>query len=148
MRIIDHPFISGVKCREDGAVFLPASGSHPGRWTFGTRKTNGYRQVCVRRTLYLVHRLICEAFHGAAPEDKQEVDHIDRNPSNNQAENLHWVDRSGNTRNRQICDEAHEKWGVSITVDRNGYWRSRYKNDPEYREKRRQRDQQRRITKT
>ena len=39
---------------------------------------------------YLIHRLICEAFHGPAPEGKKQVRHLDGNPENNKPENLAW----------------------------------------------------------
>lgn len=41
----------------------------------------------------LVHRLVCCAFHGP-PKKRQEVHHIDGNPSNNQKDNLMWHDPS------------------------------------------------------
>jgi hypothetical protein len=41
-----------------------------------------------------VHRLVCLAFHGEAPNKKMSVDHIDRNSSNNKPENLRWATHS------------------------------------------------------
>lgn len=38
-----------------------------------------------------VHRLVCEAFHGACPPDKQHCAHWDGNPANNRADNLRWA---------------------------------------------------------
>lgn len=43
-----------------------------------------------------VHRLVCEAFHGPAPEGKTEVAHINGDPMDNRADNLRWTDRVGN----------------------------------------------------
>lgn len=37
-----------------------------------------------------VHRLVCEAFHGAAPEDGMVVIHLDEDATNNRPENLKW----------------------------------------------------------
>lgn len=37
-----------------------------------------------------VARLVCEAFHGIAPDDKPICMHMDENPSNNIPENLKW----------------------------------------------------------
>lgn len=37
-----------------------------------------------------VHRLVCEAFHGPAPEGKNYVLHLDENALNNRPENLKW----------------------------------------------------------
>lgn len=50
-----------------------------------------------------VHRLVLSSFH---PElwsrDKNEVDHIDRCPTNNLLCNLQWTDRNGNCANRNM----------------------------------------------
>ena len=40
---------------------------------------------------YLVHRLVCFAFHGNPPDDGYEVDHINALVWDNRAENLRWV---------------------------------------------------------
>ena len=37
-----------------------------------------------------IHRLVCEAFHGPAPEQKSVVIHIDEDATNNRPENLRW----------------------------------------------------------
>lgn len=37
-----------------------------------------------------VHRLVCEAFHGPAPDGKPIVIHLDENSLNNRPENLKW----------------------------------------------------------
>ena len=126
MNAVDHPYLEGVKCREDGAVFVPATRNSKGHWTFGCRRYDGRLQVTVSRKFLLVHRLICEAFHGTCPPDKTEVDHIDRNPINNTPENLRWVDRSGNSRNRKVCEESIAKYGVAYADDSAAYQRARY----------------------
>lgn len=128
MRVVDHPFIPGVKCREDGAIFIPAV---PGHWTFGCRRADGYFVVGIARKRRRVHRLICEAFHGPCPPGKCQVDHIDRDPSNNKPENLRWVTGSENQHNR--ADYA--RCGVSAADDRAAYHRARWHTDPEFREK-------------
>lgn len=54
----------------------------------------GYPFVAIiengRRRTTPVHRLICEAFHGAKPSDKSVVRHIDGSRTNNLPENLAW----------------------------------------------------------
>lgn len=132
MEVVNHPYLEGVKCRDDGAVFIPASGAHKGHWTFGTRRNSGYRQVGTFGRHYPAHRLICEAFHGKCPEGRPEVDHIDRDPSNNKPENLRWCSQSENNRNRGVYAQC----GISSVDDPAAYWRARYANNSEYRERR------------
>lgn len=75
MLIKQHP-ISGIWCREDGAVLMKPSCKFPKyRWVFGTAH-RGYRTIRYNHGFYRVHRLICEAFHGHAPINKPFVDHI------------------------------------------------------------------------
>lgn len=65
------------------------------------------------------HRLVCEAFHGPAPEDKPLALHNDGNPRNNHASNLRWGDLSDNQADaikhgthweasRDICIRGHD----------------------------------------
>ena len=143
MKVVDHPSLEGIKCREDGAVFVPASGTHKGHWTFGTRQRNGYRHVGIARKHYLVHRLITEAFHGLCPPDKCQVDHTNRNRSDNRPENLRWVTYSENNRNKEACDESLAKYGVRQCDDKKAYDHARWATDPEFRERVRVRNRER-----
>jgi hypothetical protein len=43
-----------------------------------------------------VHRLVCEAFHGPAPEDRPFARHINGIPTDNRADNLAWSDQAEN----------------------------------------------------
>jgi hypothetical protein len=58
-----------------------------------------------------VHRIVADRFCPKTRDDL-EVDHINREPSDNRAANLRWVDRSTNNRNRNSSN---------ITKDHNGY---------------------------
>lgn len=44
-----------------------------------------------KRKRVLVHRLVCEAFNGPCPSDKQHCAHWDGDPTNNRPENLRWA---------------------------------------------------------
>jgi hypothetical protein len=46
--------------------------------------------------MYLVHRLVCLAFHGLPPVDKSGSLHKDENALNNRPENLYWGDQKNN----------------------------------------------------
>ena len=62
--------------------------------------THGYETVCLSiNGVYfrrLVHRLVCEAFHGKAPSKSHEVAHNDGTRTNHRADNLRWATRSEN----------------------------------------------------
>lgn len=117
-----HPYLEGVLCREDGAVFVPGGKAGlRGHWTFGSQNREGYRCAHIQGRQRYVHRLICEAFHGACPADKCQIDHIDRDPANNNPENLRWVNRSENIRNRDHYGVIFAKYGVTKANDRRAY---------------------------
>ena len=65
----------------------------------------GYCQVQMfnkdiqRNKLMYVHRLILETFVGPCP-DEYECDHIDKNRANNNLNNLRWVNKNTNIKNR------------------------------------------------
>lgn len=131
MTIVDHPYLEGVKCRDDGAVFVPASRNTKGHWTFGSAGGGVYHKVGIRMKHYAVHRLICEGFHGCHPPEKKCADHIDRNPSNNKPSNLRWATYSENNRNTSKFDVALKLYGVCRADDITGYERARRAADPE-----------------
>lgn len=61
---------------------------------------NGYVRVCFGGRKLLVHRLVCEAFHGAPPFIGAQVNHKNGVKSDNRADNLEWVTASENQRHR------------------------------------------------
>ena len=68
-------------------------------------ENNGYLRLMLRTTngqvTKLKHRLIAEQFL-PNPNNLPEVDHIDRDKLNNSLNNLRWVSRSDNNRNRTV----------------------------------------------
>jgi hypothetical protein len=50
----------------------------------------GYRKIGYQGRPVRFHRLICEAFHGPAPEGRNVVRHLDGDRLNNRPENLAW----------------------------------------------------------
>ena len=97
-------------------IFVPIRGfehyliSNQGRvWNSKTKKFvgvvngRGYRCVSLHngnQQTFQIHRLVMLHFGPPQPEDKREVDHIDRDKSNNRIENLRWVNSSENAKNR------------------------------------------------
>lgn len=53
-----------------------------------------------------VHRLVCEAFYGPAPEGLPEVRHLDGDSSNNRPENLDWGTKEQNALDRSAHGRA------------------------------------------
>lgn len=80
-----------LEIMSDGRVFLL------GKQIPTRRATRGYHDVQLA-----VHRLVAMAFHGAPSSAGLVVDHIDGNPSNNDAANLRWVTQGENMRNRGL----------------------------------------------
>jgi len=66
-----------------------------GRFVQGVTTAAGYIQASVPRkgrpSTILLHRLVCQTFHGEPPEGKPCVAHYDGNKTNNSASNLRWV---------------------------------------------------------
>ncbi len=71
-----------------------------------------------------IHRLVAQAFI-TNPQNKKEVDHIDGNKNNNNANNLRWATHSENNRNKQLDKNNTSGYkGVDFMKTRNK-WRSR-----------------------
>ena len=65
-------------------------------------KRTGYVRCCLNCRKYYKHRIIAEQFvPNDDPENKVQVDHIDRNKTNNSIDNLRWVSASENNLNRR-----------------------------------------------
>ena len=94
----------------------------------GTVNKEGYRQLSIYGKSLYVHRLAFLYMLGYMPEG--DVDHIDRNPSNNRWVNLREVSRSCNMRNcgnrednvtgvKGVCwHKTNGRWVASIRINR------------------------------
>lgn len=87
-------------------------------------KTNsaGYLQVggcSSTKNTALVHRLVAEAFL-EKPENKTEIDHINRNKEDNRVENLRWVTREENMKNGSHLTPYREKvfWKDIVAINK------------------------------
>lgn len=76
--------------------------AHSGMWLKTFANVNGYLRVNLnmdgQKTQHYVHRLVCAAWHGPAPVDKPQVNHLNSVKSDNRAENLEWCSASENKR--------------------------------------------------
>lgn len=72
-----------------------------GRLMKGSTDSVGYRQVSQYSKLKLIHRLVASKFLPQPTSEDCEIDHIDRNKSNNHASNLRWCSKSDNMINRE-----------------------------------------------
>jgi hypothetical protein len=88
--------------------------------------SNGYLRMQIDGKSYKAHRLIFLYHHGYIPEN--DIDHIDRNRSNNKIENLREASRSCNLRNSTqqsqtssgvkglTWNKSRQKWKAQIVV--------------------------------
>lgn len=123
MRTQRHPTLD-IICREDGAVYAPARGSKHFRWTFGSKKSNGYLVIGYKGKHYRVHRLIAEAFL-PNPENKPTVDHIDMNKQNNALSNLRWATMQEQNLNHGGHHRVLERGGA-MAANRSEYKKEYY----------------------
>lgn len=124
--IIKQDPVTGLWCREDGAILMPPSKGRfkSFRWAFGHKHADGYCRIGYKGGYYAVHRIVCRAFNGLPPKGKPEVDHINRVKDDNRPSNLHWVGRKENVDNTDSVDESIEKYGVRRCDDGTAYNRA------------------------
>lgn len=72
-----------------------------------------YYGIVYRRKNYKVHRLVCEAFHGPAPEGKNIVIHLDEDALNNRPENLKWGTQKENLNMPKFIEYCKGRTGES-----------------------------------
>ena len=96
-------------------------------------KTHGYTKIGIDGKRHYAHRLAWLYVYGEWPSD--EVDHIDRDRSNNRIKNLRCVSRSINTFNsgkrkdntsgaRGVCwDKSRDRWLARLRSKHIGYFK-------------------------
>lgn len=101
---------SGLPVCSNGSVFIPESRRYKEHWTCGSL-CGKYRIVHHNGKNYSVHRMVAETFI-ENPNNYPTVDHIDRNPLNNDVSNLRWASYSMQLRNTSQNDRCFEKFGM------------------------------------
>jgi len=92
-----YEWIGGKGCkRYNEPIFVSNLGNVRGRDVH--TNPDGYQTVKYKNKYYKVHRLVAELFI-PNPENKPEVDHINRNRNDNRVQNLRWATRSENMKN-------------------------------------------------
>lgn len=100
-----------------------------GKVIFGTKLASGYLHIQVDGKLFLVHRLAWIISNGNI-QDNLNIDHINRNRSDNRLSNLRLVTSSENHHNRKpnlvtasniqgvYWDSANKKWRAHIYLNK------------------------------
>ena len=96
------------------------------RWTFGHKDSRGYMKVSIGNKQVYVHRLVAETFL-LNPESKPQVDHIDRDKTNNCVDNLRWVLAKENIRNRSDVERVTRRGIPHSFEDKKAYYRAHRK---------------------
>ena len=90
------------------------------------RSPQGYLQTTVKQLRIEMHHLVWDLCGGQKPEPGQEIDHIDRDPTNNSAANLRLITQKGNILNRRgdcvrfrpsKSKDGAGAWEVRIGID-------------------------------
>ena len=134
LEIREHPTLIGILVRSDGMVFVPKNGSNAEHWTYGSKQPSGYFTLHLNYKKYWVHRLVAETFI-PNPENKPFVDHIDRNPSNNDVTNLRWVTKQENMNNMKTNRVEGERRKDMSKTDYNTMLHKEWRDNPENRAK-------------
>jgi hypothetical protein len=95
------PDLEDEEWRSFGNIFASSKGRlrhKTGHISCGHLYRTGYYYTTLDCGTMLVHRIICEAFHGPPPFPDAVVNHKDENRGNNHAENLEWLSSADNIR--------------------------------------------------
>ncbi len=105
----------GYKVSKDGSV-IGRRGHKVGY------SINGYQAFSINAKPYYIHRVVWEVFNGEIPADK-EIDHIDRDKTNNNLDNLRLVTHSENQLNRNKFHrmKGRKLTGADVTFIRDNY---------------------------
>lgn len=99
---------------------------HGGQRVYRSLPTFGYRvpstglagfrmiiRIASLKKTFKVARLVCEAFHGLAPEGKKLAMHLDDDPGNNKPGNLIWGSSKQNLNTPQFISYCQSRTGAN-----------------------------------
>lgn len=88
-----------------------------GKLAFNTASSDGYKRGRINNKEYLAHRVAWAIYYGEWPSS--DIDHIDRNPSNNTISNLRLATPSNNQWNKSKCKSNTSGYkGVTWSKDK------------------------------
>jgi len=85
---------------------------------------DGYRKIKIAGKTRLIHQLVMQYFGPQKPDEKYQIDHINRNKLDNRIENLRWVTSRENCNNRVTSNPIGER-SIDFQTQREY---TRYKN--------------------
>ena len=99
-----------------GVGWRKAAVSNMGRWKASNGfisvpkpSTDGYVNVTLNYVNHKLHDLVCSAFHGKKPSDAHTANHIDKDRSNNRADNLEWSTPKGQVEHSNAAGKCNSK---------------------------------------
>jgi hypothetical protein len=111
----DIPDFPNYQISENGEVYHKIKG----REFKHTLNHRGYYSVWLDKKTVFIHRVLAQIFI-SNPENKDCVDHIDRDTHNNNLNNLRWFSNSENKINRSLPSGGVFK----VNVNKYVYWRA------------------------
>ena len=107
---------------DDGKVWS----NKPNKFMKPSLSNNGYSKTCLyidtNQTTYSIHRLVAK-YYIPNPNNFPEVDHIDRDKTNNNVNNLRWISRSKNQINKPIVGKIPYRHICSHKLRKYVYWK-------------------------